>query len=207
MKQTGRTRFDFLAGGGEMGALMRAYDWNSSVLGAPDEWPLTLKTVLRVLLTTNHPMFIFWSTALIQFYNDAYRKTLGPERHPSALGQCGRQCWEEIWDAIGPQIEFVMEGRGATWHDHQPLGITRHGRCEVIWWTYGYSPIEDEAGVRGVLVICNDVTEEHLALEALLSSDKRLQAALELSGAGIWEWNPTTNDVILSPAWKHMLGY
>ena len=51
---------------------------------------------VRLLLTTRHPMFIFWGPELIQFYNDAYRRSIGPERHPSALGQRGRDCWEEI---------------------------------------------------------------------------------------------------------------
>src|ERR1700742_1890167 len=78
---------DFLAGGGEMGALMRAHDWSSNPLGGPENWPQSLRTAVRLLLNTNHPMFIWWGPQLIQFYNDAYRQTLGPERHPSALGQ------------------------------------------------------------------------------------------------------------------------
>ena len=206
-QQSVQQEFDFLSGGGELGALTRAYDWEHSPLGPIKSWPVVLKTVLRLVLTSNHPMFIWWGPDLIQFYNDAYRKTMGQERHPSALGQCGRECWEEIWAAIGPQIDYVMAGKGATWNEHQPLVITRHGRREVIWWTYGYSPIEDESGVRGVLVICNDVTKEHLAFDDLRTSDARLQAALALSGNGIWEWHPATNDVILSAAWKQMLGY
>jgi hypothetical protein len=64
-------------------------------------------------------MFIWWGPELIQFYNDAYRETMGPERHPSALGARGRECWDEIWDIIGPQIEYVMAGNGATWNEDQ----------------------------------------------------------------------------------------
>ena len=79
------TSADFLAGGGEMGALTRAYDWSASPLGPPETWPQSLRTALRILLNTNHPMFIWWGEELIQFYNDAYRQTMGPERHPSAL--------------------------------------------------------------------------------------------------------------------------
>ena len=78
---------DFLSGGGEMGALIRAYDWASSPLGEPGTWPQGLKTSVRVLLSTGHPMFIWWGPELIQFYNDAYRRSIGPERHPSAVGQ------------------------------------------------------------------------------------------------------------------------
>lgn len=93
---------------------MRAYDWASSPLGAPLLWPQSLRTAVRILLNTNHPMFIFWGPDLIQFYNDAYSRTLGDERHPSALGACGRACWAEIWPLIGPEIEQVMAGGPAT---------------------------------------------------------------------------------------------
>lgn len=58
---------DFLAGGGEMGAHIRAYDWSRSPLGAPDTWPQGLRTTLRLLLSTEHPMFIWWGSELRQF--------------------------------------------------------------------------------------------------------------------------------------------
>jgi signal transduction histidine kinase/BarA-like signal transduction histidine kinase len=169
-----QSSFDFLSGEGEMGALMRAKDWAQTPLGPPDQWPEILKTSLRLVLTSNHPMFIWWSVELVQFYNDAYRRTMGPERHPDALGQPGRVCWREIWHIIGPQIQSVMAGGPATWHENQLVPVTRHGRREDVWWTYGYSPIQDTAGVHGVLVVCNDVTAEHEANEAL----KRLNQEL-----------------------------
>ncbi|MGF6273350.1 PAS domain S-box-containing protein [Massilia sp. UYP11] len=166
--------FSFLAGGGEMGALMRAYDWDDNPLGPPDGWPSTLKTVLRVLLSSNHPMFIWWGDDLIQFYNDGYRQTMGPERHPAALGQPGRPCWEEAWDLIGPDIERVMRDGTSAWYEDRLVPLTRNGRREDVWWTYGYSPIEDEAGIHGVLVICNDVTEDHLLRQRLEQTNHAL---------------------------------
>src|SRR6266851_3318401 len=147
------TTADFLAGGGEMGALTRAYDWSVSPLGAPETWPQSLRTAMRILLNTNHPMFIWWGPELIQFYNDAYRQTMGPERHPNALGQGGRECWAEIWDIIGPQIEQVMSGGGASWHENQLVPVTRHGRLEQVYWTYGFSPIDEDDGIGGVLEV------------------------------------------------------
>ena len=92
---------------------------------------------------------------------------MGPERHPSALGARGRDCWDEIWDIIGPQIEYVMAGHGATWHEDQLVPVTRHGRREDVWWTYSFGPIDVEGKVGGVLVVCKDVTSEHRAREAL----------------------------------------
>ncbi len=158
---------DFLAGGGEMGALTRAFDWSKTSAGSPETWPQSLRVTVRLVLTSRHPMFIWWGPNLIQFYNDAYRETMGPERHPSALGANGRECWAEIWDIIGPQIEYVMSGKGATWNEDQLVPVTRHGRREDVWWTYSFGPIDLEGKVGGVLVVCRDVTSEHTAREAL----------------------------------------
>ena len=157
-----------------MGALIRAHDWRNTVLGAPEGWPSTLKTVIRLILSSKHPMFIWWGEDLIQFYNDAYRQTLGPERHPAAVGQPGRVCWEEAWDLIGPDIERVMAGEGTVWHEDRLVPLTRFGERQDVWWTYGYSPIEDESGIRGVLVICNDVTAGHLLRERLEQTNNAL---------------------------------
>ena len=74
-----------------MGRLIRSFDWRAHPLGPPQAWPQGLKTALRLLLSTGHPMFLWWSPDLYQFYNDAYRRSIGPERHPSALGQRGRE--------------------------------------------------------------------------------------------------------------------
>ena len=167
-----------------MGALMRAYDWSANPLGTPQTWPQSLRTAVRILLNTNHPMFIWWGPKLIQFYNDAYRQTMGPERHPGALGQGGRECWAEIWDIIGPQIEQVMSGGGATWHENQLVPVTRHGRLEQVYWTYGFSPIDEDDGIGGVLVVCRDVTKEYLAANALREREAELARVQQLGRIG-----------------------
>ena len=158
---------DFLTSGGEMGALTRAFDWSKTSLGPSETWPQSLRVMVRLILTSRHPMFIWWGPELIQFYNDAYRETMGPERHPSALGARGRECWAEIWDIIGPQIDHVMAGHGATWNVDQLVPVTRHGRREDVWWTYSFNPIDLEGEVGGVLVVCRDVSSEHLARSTL----------------------------------------
>jgi two-component sensor histidine kinase len=174
-----RPGFDFLAGGGEMGALMRAFEWKNSSLGSPDKWPQSLRVAVRLLLNTGHPMLVWWGEDLIQFYNDAYRRSMGPERHPGALGQRGRECWAEIWDLIGPQIEHVMNGKGSTWDENRLVPVTRSGVREDAWWTYSYGPIDVEGGVGGVLVVCNDVTAQHLTNEALKGQSRFLRQLFE----------------------------
>jgi len=175
---------NFLADGGEMGALMRAYDWSASPLGRPESWPQSLRTALRILLNTNHPMFIWWGEELIQFYNDAYRQTMGPERHPSALGQRGRECWAEIWDVIGPEVDHVMSGGVATWHENELVPVTRHGRLEQVYWNYGFSPIDEDNGIGGVFVLCRDVTKDYLASIALREREAELARVQKLGRIG-----------------------
>ena len=164
----------FLSGGGEMGDLIRRHDWEATSLGRPDGWPQALRTALRLILNTGHPMYIFWGSELLCFYNDAYRQSIGPERHPASLGKPARDVWAEIWPIIGPQIDQVMAGQGATWHENQFVPITRNGRLEDVYWTYSYGPLHDETAantVGGVLVVCTETTatvlaERHQAAEA-----------------------------------------
>jgi len=175
-----------------MGALTRAHDWSATPLGRPESWPQSLRTAVRILLNTNHPMFIWWGPELIQFYNDAYRQTMGPERHPGALGQRGRECWAEIWPIIGPQIEQVMSGGGATWNENQLVPVTRHGRLEQVYWTYGYSPIDEDDGIGGVLVVCRDVTSDYLAAAALREREAELARVQQIGRIGGLEVDLTT---------------
>jgi PAS domain S-box-containing protein len=153
----------FLLGGGEMGARIRAHDWSRTSLGPPEGWSAGLKTTLRAALTTRHPIFIFWGEEHLCLYNDAYSASLGPEKHPAILGMPARAAWAEIWSVIGPQIERVMAGGEATWHENQYLPIIRHGGLQEVYWTYSYGPIHDEAapgGIGGVLVIVSETTAQ-----------------------------------------------
>ena len=160
----------FLENGGDMGARMRAFAWDQHPMGPLREWPTPLRTTLRILLTTQHPMFIFWGSEHHCFYNDAYARSLGPEKHPSMLGAKALDKWEEIWDVIGPQIRDVMAGNGSTWHENHLVPIYRHGRQEAVYWTYSFSPIDDATtatGVGGVLVVCTETTDQVLAKRRL----------------------------------------
>ena len=149
-----------------MGTLIRAHDWAATSIGPLEKWPQSLRTAVRILLNTGHPMYIFWGPDLLCLYNDAYRASIGPERHPGSIGQPARHVWAEIWEIIGPQIDQVMRGGGATWNENHLVPITRNGRREEVYWTYSYGPIDDDSvvgGVGGVLVVCTETTAAVLA--------------------------------------------
>ena len=175
----------FLNDGGEMGERMRAHDWSTSSLGPPGGWSQPLRTAVRLLLNSGHPMYIFWGADGACLYNDAYRQSIGPERHPGSLGRPAREVWHEIWEIIGPQIEQVMAGDGATWHENHLVPITRHGRREDVYWTYSFGPIDDGTApntVGGVLVVCTETTQAVLSQQQqVLESEARLRAIFQTS--------------------------
>jgi signal transduction histidine kinase/CheY-like chemotaxis protein len=202
---------DFLSGGGEMGALMRQHDWQSSSLGPPDRWPQALRTVVRLMLNTGHPMYVWWGAELACLYNDAYRESIGPERHPGSLGRPAREVWEEIWDIIGPQIAQVMEGGGATWHVNQLVPITRHGRREEVYWTYSYSPIDDDTtpgGIGGVLVVCTETTQQIQAARRLANERDRLAQLFEQAPTFIAMLRgPDHTFELANPSYRQVVGH
>ena len=135
-KRMGAT--DFLAGGGIMGARIRAHDWSASSIGPPEAWPQSLRTALSIMLHSGFPAYLAWGPDLVGFYNDAYAPVLGTK--PDALGQPFRQVWSETWDQIGPIVARALSGE-ASYFKALPITMERKGYPEQTWWTFSYSPI------------------------------------------------------------------
>ncbi|MDB5019579.1 MAG: hypothetical protein JWQ28_706 [Pedobacter sp.] len=152
----------YLQDGGEMGKLTRAFDWSQTVLGPVDTWSQSLLTTVSIILRSKFPMFLWWGTELIQFYNDAYRPSMGKHgKHPKALGQRGEDCWPEIWPIIKPLIDQVISGGEATWQEDALIPIYRNDTLEDVYWTFSYSQVIDgHGGTGGVLVTCFETTSK-----------------------------------------------
>src|SRR3954468_4728812 len=88
-----------IRGSGEMAKLTREKDWSATPLGDISTWPQSLLSLVNMLLNSGFPMLLMWGKDLIQFYNDAFRPSLGASgKHPEALGQKAKDSWAEIWD-------------------------------------------------------------------------------------------------------------
>ena len=153
----------FLDGGGEMGAMIRAYRWSETRLGPPEGWPSALKTLVGVMLGANQPMFTSWGTdERTLFYNDAYSVLLA-QKHPGALGRSFRNVWIEVADDLDPLFDRVHAGEAIHMNDIE-LMIEREGGPQEAHFAFSYTPVRGETGgVDGLFCACTETTEEVLA--------------------------------------------
>jgi GAF domain-containing protein len=150
---------EFLKGGGEAGARIRAVDWSRHALGPPETWPQSLKTIVRVMLDSRYAMWMQWGGQRTFFCNDAYLPTVGIKR-AWVMGARADKVWEEIWTEIGPRIQHVLGHGEATWDEGLLLFLERSGFVEETYHTFSYSPVYDDQGViAGMLCVVTEVTE------------------------------------------------
>jgi hypothetical protein len=97
-------------GGSELAGLMKCFDCASTPIGPSELWPPNLKTSVRIMLTSQQPIWIGWGKELIYLYNDPYKSIIGG-KHPWALGRPTAQVWTEIWGDIAPLLAQGHERR------------------------------------------------------------------------------------------------
>ncbi|HZH29118.1 MAG TPA: PAS domain-containing protein [Azospirillaceae bacterium] len=165
--------------GGEMGERIRGHDWSRTPLGPIEGWPQSLKTAAGIMLTTRHPVFIFWGPESICLYNDAYARSLGPEKHPSILGMGAREAWPEAYPLVEAELKQVMAGGEATWQENRLVPINRHGRIDEVYWTYSYGPIHDADAPNGVGGVLALITETTRAIVSQRESEARYRMLFE----------------------------
>ncbi|MBL8218108.1 MAG: PAS domain S-box protein [Bryobacterales bacterium] len=78
----------------------------------------------------------------------------------------------------------------------------------VIWVSTTGIPLQAADGaLLGYRGSDTDITEHHLAEQALLIERQRLANVIEGTNAGIWEWNIQTGEVVMNERWASIVGY
>jgi PAS domain S-box-containing protein len=180
---------DFLGGGGEMGALIRAHDWSSTPLGPIENWPQSLRTATALLLHSPVPMVMLWGGDGIMIYNDAYSVFAGG-RHPQLLGSKVREGWPEVADFNDNVMKVGLAGGTLAYRD-QELTLNRHGRPEQVWMNLDYSPVLDESGrPAGVIAIVIETTERVMAGRRGRETELRFRSMADSLPSPAWVTGP-----------------
>ncbi len=185
---------DFLAGGGAAGALLREHDWAHSPLGAPEGWPVALKTAVALMLGARQPAFVAWGPELASLLNEGCLSLIGAVR--PGIGLPLGALWHEAWADLRPAVAATLAGKapaGAETAVAIGEGPGRPRRQVTIALT----PLRDEdgaiRGLHGVALAEETVTwsaaERAGAEAALRRSEARLAAALAVARLGTFEWD------------------
>jgi diguanylate cyclase (GGDEF)-like protein/PAS domain S-box-containing protein len=84
----------------------------------------------------------------------------------------------------------------------------KHHSGEYRWIDdQGVPRFAGDQSFEGYIGSCIDIHESKLAEQKVSENEERWRFALEGAGDGIWDWNPTSNEVTFSKRWKEMIGY
>ena len=170
---------DLFAGMSAMAQLLREFDWSRSPLGEPAHWPQSLRTVVNLMLGAGFPMFVAWGPQLAQLYNDAYIEIMG-DKHPAGIGQPLLDNWSEIRGDVEPLARQALAG-GSQYFENLPLRMQRRGGgAEDTWFTFSYSPVQDDAGqIAGMFCVCIETTKTVVAARQQRAETEWLKALFD----------------------------
>ena len=152
---------DWPRAGGDMGSLVRAFDWAATRIGPKSAWPHGLRTTIDVMLASPVAMVTLWGPDGIMIYNDAYSIFAGGN-HPRLLGCPVVEEWPEVADFNRRVLEAGLRGEALSFVDQHRI-LNRHGAAEDVWVDLDYSPLRDETGMpAGVLAIVVETTRRVL---------------------------------------------
>ncbi|WP_420715233.1 ATP-binding protein [Corallococcus sp. BB11-1] len=166
----------FIQGGGEMGGLMRAFDWSTNSLGPLEGWPQSLRTSVSTMLRSPYPIILFWGPELRMLYNDPFRPILGA-KHPGTVGARGHEALAEEWAQLGPLMKRVHETGEPLFIQDGNVNFARRpgGLREESYFTWSYNPTIGESGeIAGLFAIASETTRQ-------VVGDRRLAILRELS--------------------------
>lgn len=131
---------EMIAAQGAMGALTARIDAGSP-LGPVDGWSPVLVSTVRLMLSSQAEIVLFWGPELCALYNEAYAPTIG-DKHPRVLGRPAREGWTELWDDLEPLLRSVVEQGQPVHAKDRPFYIERAGGLgEQVFFDINYSPV------------------------------------------------------------------
>jgi two-component sensor histidine kinase len=140
-----------------MGTKIRMFDWASTSIGPIEDWAISLKSIVQMMLNQRQAICLFWGADLNILYNDAYKPFLG-EKEARALGQPFRSIWPDVWADVEPFVRQALAGSG-TYTEDMPLTMDRNAYPEETYWTFSYSPLYDDGGsIAGLIDVAIDTT-------------------------------------------------
>ncbi|MFJ9003723.1 SpoIIE family protein phosphatase [Streptomyces canus] len=147
------------AEGGAFGELLSGIDWAATPLGPPVSWPGPLVDSLRLMLTSEHGMALYWGAEFATLYNLGSTPIVGA-KHPWALGRPYKEVFPEVWaHPVSSHFHYVTDTRKPLLVPDELLIMERHGFLEQCYFDSAFQPVLlDDGTAGGVLQILTETT-------------------------------------------------
>ncbi len=147
------------AEGGAFGELLAGIDWAATPLGPPISWPGPLVDTLRLMLTSEHGMALYWGAEFATLYNRGSTPIVGA-KHPWALGRPYSEVFPEVWaHPVSSHFHYVTDSRTSLLVPDELLIMERHGFLEQCYFDSAFQPVLlDDGTAGGVLQILTETT-------------------------------------------------
>ncbi|SDP58059.1 Signal transduction histidine kinase [Streptomyces sp. cf386] len=170
---------------GAFGELLAGIEWAETPLGPPESWPGPLVDSMRLMLTSEHGMALYWGTEFATLYNLGSSPIVGA-KHPWALGRPYKDVFPEVWaHPVSSHFHYVIDTRKSLLIPDEPLIMERHGFPEQCYFDSSFQPVLlDDGTAGGVLQIITETTGRVLGERRLrlLSETGALTAGLPTPG-------------------------
>ncbi|WVR09484.1 hypothetical protein IAU60_006552 [Kwoniella sp. DSM 27419] len=150
-------------------------DWSKTPLGAKETWPQSLTTIVDLVYSYPIPASVWWGPELTFIYNDAYARSI--DKHPDTYGASGPVAYVEVWDALGPLAEKVLNGTPSWREDDFYLlraSKAKGSRLYECYHSWLWSPIFQEDGTVGGLWNTTTETTRRVILDRRLGTVRDL---------------------------------
>lgn len=187
---------------------IRNYNWSLNPLGPVSEWPLSLKLYVSQIMRHQFPTLIIWGPEYIQIHNDAFLWSRDPMEEPPILGTKCPEYFEGTWKLVGSLIESVYKNGDSYFQEEMGFPDSRKDKIgKTAYYTYSYSPLKDEFGeIGGIMITSIETTSSVQAFKNLEEAEEIQRLALESADMGLFSNNLETGEVIPSDSHSRILG-
>jgi CheY-like chemotaxis protein len=125
-----------------------SYDWSTSRLGTPQQWPHALRLAADLMLNTPLPLLLVWGRDMTVLFNDAYGAIAGPAY--------GRIPGGNVPPVLPPPLAAAGEELQRAWEGEAALATNRSlsfaGGSGAASYDLYFTPVRaDNGAVAGVL--------------------------------------------------------
>ncbi|MFL6592278.1 MAG: ATP-binding protein [Luteimonas sp.] len=160
----------------DFSALLDTVAWKDTSLGCRSQWPRSLQTLLALLRRSNRPQYLVWGAERRFFYNAAFLPVMGI-KHPSGFGMRMHDVWPEVWEDISGMVDSTIDDGASHFLEDIPFVLRRHGVDELTYFSFSYTPVEDDDGrTAGLMCVLDERTRQVQTTARLRSERERLHS-------------------------------